>query len=156
MSRQTMSVVAVAVFALVLSSCTTKQESPISTPIGDEMPAQIESINQELPSSASGTSELSEAMRRVSAAGNYQSPAQAEQVDFELVVDADGVITEATSSVKSDNPISQTRQTAFAEAFPDAVVGKKLSELENVDRIGGSSLTTGAFNAALAELKSQL
>ncbi len=156
MTRQTLSIVAVAVFALVLSSCTTKQDSPATTPSTDGAPAQIESLNQEQSLTATGTSELAQAMRRLKVAGSYQSPAQAEQVDFELVVDSEGIITEATSTVKSDNPISQTRQTAFAEAFPTAVVGKKLADLENVDRIGGSSLTTGAFNAALAELKSQL
>lgn len=145
MTRPTITAAAVLAFGLIFSACTPLQQPAAPAEDSSSLPAQVDS-----------TTELASAMQRVSAQGNYQSPAQPEHVAFELVLDAEGVIVEANSTVTSDNPTSQMRQTAFAEAFPDAVVGKKLADLENVDRIGGSSLTTGAFNAALAELKSQL
>lgn len=153
MSRPTITAMAVLAFALILSACTPKQAFPnCDTPTL----ARAEGVMETATQAAEGTTEFAQALRRITVQCNYQSPAQAEHVAFDVVVDENGVIVEAQSTVTSDNPTSQMRQTAFAEAFPAAVVGKKLADLENVDRIGGSSLTTGAFNAALAGLKSQL
>lgn len=92
----------------------------------------------------------------VSTSTSYDSPASTEQVRFVLFVDQAGVITDAQTEVLAKAPISIMRQEAFQKDLPAAVVGKKLSELQNIDRVGGSSLTTGAFNAALADLQAQL
>lgn len=86
----------------------------------------------------------------------YQSPAQLEKVSFMVAVDPDGVITSAASSIQAENPVSVMRQESFAKDLPAVLVGKKLADLDQIDRVGGSSLTTGAFNKALAELKTQL
>jgi hypothetical protein len=77
-------------------------------------------------------------------------------VGFTLVVDNNGVITDAQTEVMGVAPTSKMRQESFAKELPKVVVGKKLADLTKVDRVGGSSLTTGAFNAALAKLKAQL
>jgi hypothetical protein len=54
------------------------------------------------------------------------------------------------------NDITKVRQTAFAVDFAEAVKGKKIAELTAIDRVGGSSLTTKAFNDSLDELRAQL
>ena len=87
---------------------------------------------------------------------SYQNPAGADDVRFTLVVDAAGTIVDAKTDVLAIHDISMKRQTAFAEGFTAAVKGKKLSELTAIDRVGGSSLTTKAFNESLAELKAGL
>lgn len=97
-----------------------------------------------------------EAGKEVTTVATYRSPAGDEQVGFTLTVDDQGVITNALAKVMAKAQISVMRQESFAKDFPAAVVGKKLSELEKIDRVGGSSLTTGAFNQALSELKSQI
>lgn len=86
----------------------------------------------------------------------YISPAGEEKVGFSVTVDADGVITAASTTVMSKNPTSVMRQKSFGDGMTAALQGKKFSELQSVDRIGGSSLTTAAFNKALADLKQQI
>lgn len=156
MTRPTITAVAILAFGLILSACTSPTTP--SNPSDDaSTPPQMETTTQPGESMLiDDTTQLAEGLKRISSPGTYQSPAQEEQVTFNLIVDEEGTIVDAASTVTSTNPTSQMRQTAFSEAFPQTVVGKKLADLENLDRIGGSSLTTGAFNKALPELKSQL
>lgn len=94
--------------------------------------------------------------KNVSTKAMYKNPAGEDEVGFALTVNADGVIVSATAEVLATHDISKKRQEAFAAEFPTALRGKKLSELLAIDRVGGSSLTTGAFNQALPELQAQL
>jgi NifU-like protein involved in Fe-S cluster formation len=95
-------------------------------------------------------------MKEVSVKKSYENPAGGDDVMFTLVVDATGIITDAKTGILAIHDISKKRQLAFAEGLPAAVKGKKLSELTTIDRVGGSSLTTKAFNDALTELKAAL
>lgn len=87
---------------------------------------------------------------------SYTNPSGSDEVGFNVMVDANGVVTGVTVDVLAVNGISKNRQTAFATDLPQAITGKKLMDLNAIDRVGGSSLTTGAFNAALPALKAQL
>lgn len=91
----------------------------------------------------------------VSAEKEYKTPSGSDNVGFSAVIDAEGVIVDTSVRVLANNEISKKRQAAFAEALPLAIKGKKLSELSAIDTVGGSSLTTRAFNESLAELKLQ-
>ena len=53
-----------------------------------------------------------------------------------------------------DNPTTLEYQARFAGGVADAVVGKKLDEL-SVDKVAGSSLTSGGFNDAVGKIKSE-
>ncbi len=48
------------------------------------------------------------------------------------------------------------KQQEFASTLTVMIKGKKLAELSQVDKVGKSTLTTEAFNAALGDLKAQL
>ncbi len=74
---------------------------------------------------------------------SYNNPSGVDMVEFNVTV-TDGIITSASATPKADNEISLRWQTAFAAEVNAKVVGKKASNL-NIDAIGGSSLTTGAF-----------
>lgn len=102
------------------------------------------------------TRTLAPGEQMVSVETNYMSPGGEEQIGFTLFVDEEGVITAAETNVLGKSPTTVMRQKSFAAELPTVVTGKKLSELSDVDRVGGSSLTTGAFNKALTELKAQL
>ena len=140
-------------FGFILTGCQSQPQSSAT-----DTPASA----QESTSSTSekGTAETSEMTstegKTLTKTQDYKSPAGEEKVGFTLVVDDAGVITDAKTEVMAVAPTSKMRQESFAKDFKAAVVGKKLSELTKVDRIGGSSLTTGAFNAALEELKKQV
>ncbi len=75
----------------------------------------------------------------------YVTPAGSDSVEFSVTV-ADGVVTAASATPKAANDISKMRQAAFAGEISSKVVGMKKSDL-NLAAVGGSSLTTAAFNA---------
>ena len=74
---------------------------------------------------------------------SYNTPAGSDKIEFDVTV-TDGVITAASATPMAENSISKMRQTSFASAVSVKVVGKKIANLQ-VDAIGGSSLTTAAF-----------
>ncbi len=94
--------------------------------------------------------------KKLTATGSYKSPAGMEEIGFTVVVDKDGMITGAEAKPMATDDKSTMFQGNFAKALPAMITGKKLSDLEKIDRTGGASLTTGAFNVALTKLKADL
>lgn len=90
---------------------------------------------------------------KYSALGNYQSPAQLEEVEINLTV-ADGVITDGEFIAKATHPTSKKLQGMFAQGFKEAVIGKNIDEV-NVIVVNGSSLTPKGFMDALEKIKTQ-
>ncbi len=99
---------------------------------------------------------VEETTKRIGIVTTYTDPAGEAEVGFTVVVDANGTIVDASAEVLGTNDITKVRQTAFAADFAEAVKGKKIAELTAIDRVGGSSLTTKAFNDSLDELRAQL
>lgn len=152
MSPKTTTLIAfVLVSSLLVAACVPGQDAGVSSsPTPTTSSESIESAAVENETQAVTDGET------VSTQTKYMSPGGEEAVRFTLIVDENGVIEEATTDVLAKSPTSILRQTSFAEAFPTVLVGKKLSELTKVDRIGGSSLTTAAFNKSLVDLQAQI
>ncbi|TKV30046.1 hypothetical protein FDK12_02345 [Arthrobacter sp. NamB2] len=85
--------------------------------------------------------------------GSYQSPAGPEEVGVTITLEAD-VVTAVEVEPMPDNPTTTMYQERFAGGISDAIVGKKLDELA-VDKVAGSSLTSGGFNEATGKIKSE-
>jgi len=85
------------------------------------------------------------------ATGDYQSPEGSESIDVSVTLD-DGVITavEVTPNATSGN--AERYQTQFAGGIADVVVGVAIDDL-SVDKVAGSSLTSGGFNDAIEQIK---
>lgn len=130
-----------------------KVAEPPLVPPGPPAPGVAVTITDPSAVTATGTNEANE--KKVSTIATYKSPAGKEEVGLTLLLDKNGVIMDAIVDTRSKNEISIKRQTAFKNALPAVVKGKKLADLGKLDRVGGSSLTTNAFNDALATLKSQ-
>lgn len=96
------------------------------------------------------------ALKKVETWATHPTPAGKERIRFRLEVDKSGAIVSAVAQILAENETSSWYQESFADVFPSALVGKKLSELSAIDRIGSSSLTTEAFNASIDELQAQL
>jgi hypothetical protein len=94
--------------------------------------------------------------RTVSARVSYNNPAGEDEVGVTLTLNKEGVIVATATEVLAAHEISKKRQESFASELTATLQGKKLSELTAIDRVGGSSLTTMAFNQALPQLKAQL
>lgn len=87
------------------------------------------------------------------ATADYQSPNGTETIKVTVTLKGD-VVTEVEVAGASVNPSPEVEryQGEFADGIAAEVVGKSLDELQ-VDRVGGSSLTSGGFNEAVNQIK---
>lgn len=85
------------------------------------------------------------------AEGSYQTPGGQESVEVELTV-ADDVVTGVTVTPQATGGNAERFQGQFASGIADEVVGQDLAGLA-VDKVSGSSLTSGGFNAALDQIR---
>ena len=83
--------------------------------------------------------------------GDYQAPSGTETVEVTVTL-ADNVITEVEAVGEATDAQAKRYQSEFAEGIADVVVGKNIDEI-SVDKVGGSSLTSGGFNAAIDAIK---
>jgi uncharacterized protein with FMN-binding domain len=83
--------------------------------------------------------------------GDYQAPSGSETVEVTLTL-ADNVITEVEVVGDATDGQAKLHQGEFADGIADVVVGKNIDEI-SVDKVGGSSLTSGGFNAAVDAIK---
>jgi|SRR5690606_26288033 len=111
--------------------------------------ADAEEENSDVTGSASGEYENG----TYTADGAYQTPETVEQISVTLTLDA-GVVTEV--SVTGDPQARETEQYQgeFIDGIAEEVVGVAIDELD-VSRVAGSSLTSGGFNSAVEDIKSQ-
>jgi hypothetical protein len=85
---------------------------------------------------------------------SYLTPARTEhKMDITLTVDA-GVVTDASIVYDEGEGFSNQHQERFDAAYKAEVIGKTLSEI-SLSRVGGASLTTTAFNDAVAKIAAQ-
>ncbi|MFW0774663.1 hypothetical protein ACLRGI_16015 [Paenarthrobacter nitroguajacolicus] len=85
--------------------------------------------------------------------GKYTSPNGQETVGVELTLAADKV-SAVNITVHPSNPNTKKFQGEFASGIAAQIVGKDIDEL-NVTKVAGSSLTSGGFNEAVEQIKSQ-
>lgn len=85
--------------------------------------------------------------------GNYVSPNGTETVGVELTL-AGGTVTAVDITQHPSNPNTRKFQGEFAGGIADQVVGKSIDEL-NVSKVAGSSLTSGGFNQAVEQIRSE-
>ncbi|MEJ1088408.1 hypothetical protein WDU99_08770 [Microbacterium sp. Mu-80] len=87
------------------------------------------------------------------AEGAYQTPETVETVSVTMTL-TDDVVTAVEVDGDPTAPESTRFQGQFIAGIADVVVGQKLDELD-VDRVAGSSLTSGGFNQAVVGIKDQ-
>ncbi|HET7782174.1 hypothetical protein PV768_03605 [Pseudarthrobacter sp. CC4] len=88
-----------------------------------------------------------------SADGTYVSPNGTETVGVQLTLAA-GTVTDVQITQHPSNPNTRKFQGEFAGGIAAQVVGRNIDEL-NVSKVAGSSLTSGGFNKALEQIKSE-
>lgn len=87
------------------------------------------------------------------AEGSYQTPETVEQISVTLTLE-EGIVSEVTVEGDPQAPETEQYQGAFIGGIAEEVVGVAIDDLE-VSRVSGSSLTSGGFNAAVEDIKSQ-
>ena len=88
-----------------------------------------------------------------SAEGEYVSPAGPSKILVEITIQNDSVAAVTVTPEQTD-PTAKGFQTQFANGIADLIVGRDIDILK-VSRVGGSSLTSGGFNDALAQIKAE-
>ncbi len=86
-----------------------------------------------------------------SATGSYQAPSGTESVEVTVTLKGD-VITDVTVIGDATDPQAKQHQGEFIGGIAGVVVGKDIDSIQ-VDKVGGSSLTSGGFNKAIEEIK---
>lgn len=86
------------------------------------------------------------------ASGSYSSPGGEESITVTLTLTGD-VITGATAVGDATSPPSSQYQEKFVSNFANLIVGKDIDDV-SLDKVAGSSLTSGGFNAAVESIKS--
>ena len=85
------------------------------------------------------------------AEGSYQAPSGTESVDVTITLKGD-VISSVEVVRNATDPQAKQHQGEFIAGISDVVVGKDIDTIK-VDKVGGSSLTSGGFNKAVEEIK---
>ncbi|MBA4021507.1 MAG: calcium-binding protein [Gordonia sp.] len=88
-----------------------------------------------------------------SATGTYNSPGGEQSVGVTVTL-SNSVITALTLDTSQTKGTSAEFQAKFASGIDSLVVGKSIDELD-VSKVSGSSLTSGGFNNAIDEIKSE-
>jgi uncharacterized protein with FMN-binding domain len=83
--------------------------------------------------------------------GSYQAPSGTEEIEVTVTL-VDNVITEVSVEGKARDPQAKQHQGEFIEGIAAEVVGKSIDELD-VDKVGGSSLTSKGFTKAINAIK---
>ena len=100
-------------------------------------------------------SEEAAILRELRSTVTYTVPGGSHTVDFSIAVDDAGIIQKVSGFDVTD-PGHQGSIDKFSTALTTTIQGKKLNELEAVDKVGTSTLTTDAFNVSLTGIKEQL
>jgi uncharacterized protein with FMN-binding domain len=127
--------------------------SVAGTAAGCAPAAQAPAAQGAAPASESAASTGSYKDGTYSADGKYTSPNGIETVGVELTL-ASGAVSDVKITPHPSNPNTRKFQGEFASGIQAQVVGKKLDEIK-VSKVAGSSLTSGGFNRAVADIKTQ-
>lgn len=88
-----------------------------------------------------------------SVTGNYISPGGSESVGVTLTLN-NGKIIDSIVTPEATRNESKRWQNVFVENYKQYVIGKNIDEVK-LDRVSGSSLTSGGFNDALSKIRNE-
>jgi uncharacterized protein with FMN-binding domain len=156
-----------ALLALSLTACTAAQTTNPATSPDTSAGSSTESASEaatenERTASPSPPAQAPESGARNDTAGSYRDGeysatgwygSEPSHHDVTLTI-TDDTVTDVEITTPAENETSLGYQQRFAEALPQAIVGRKVSEL-NVDRLAGSSGCSEGFMDALAQIRDQ-
>jgi uncharacterized protein with FMN-binding domain len=142
-------IVSVAAGALILGNSTGEKDKSEEDNVTTQVPpAEVDTQNNSANTSVSEYKDGS-----YSAEGSYISPGGTDVIKVTLTLDED-LVTEVKVAPVEANGESRNYISLFSSGVSGVVVGENIDEI-NVGKINGSSLTSGGFNKALEEIKSQ-
>lgn len=146
-TRATGVVAAVAAVGLATAACGSDDATASDTTQSSGAAASATSAT----GSAGGSGEYKSGT--YSATGHYVSPGGPQQIGVTVTLD-NATITKVDLDRSHTRGTSAEFQAKFAGGINSEVVGKNIDDLD-VHKVSGSSLTSGGFNDAIAQIKSQ-
>ncbi len=137
------------------NSAVTPVETPATnrteTPARTDTPAEDMEMNVDAEVGMDIDPETTTSGKAFTSSASYLTPARTtHNIDVTLTV-ANGIVTDASVVYDKKEGFSNGNQERFNGAFKAEVVGKPLSTI-SLSRVGGASLTSEAFNTAVANI----
>jgi hypothetical protein len=145
--------------SVATSTATGQNEEPTTTPptsvvspeVADTKSTSSESNTPVETTTPDVTTVYADGVHQVTT--EYRAPGNARHTVAVAMTLANDVVTAVSITYGGDTvAASKNYQSKFDNALPAQVIGKKLDGIA-LSRVGGASLTTGAFNNALAQVK---
>lgn len=145
-TKPTIAVLAGLTLAGSLASCAAQTAADPTEETTSEATAPVE----ETPGEATDTTYTD---GTYSDTGSYQAPSGTETIEVTITLKNDTI--EAVEVVgEATDPQAKLHQGEFINGIAGIVVGKNIDQIQ-VDKVGGSSLTSGGFNAAVDAIKAE-
>jgi hypothetical protein len=120
----------------------------LPAPEASNLPAPTETIPTPREGVAASTATFT-------ADASYLTPARTQHdIRVSLIIDNTGVVTDANVIYDNGDGFSNANQERFDRAYKTEVVGRSLDNI-SLARVGGASLTSGAFNEAVAKIRAE-
>lgn len=88
-----------------------------------------------------------------SAVGSYQTPGGDESIGVTVTLES-GSVTDIQTEPMPSNPTTELYQGRFSSGIREQIVGRPIDDLA-VDKVSGSSLTSGGFRSAIEQIKNE-
>lgn len=88
-----------------------------------------------------------------SATGSYQTPGGEESIGVTVTLES-GIVSDVQTEPMPSNATTELYQGKFSSGIREQIVGTPLADL-SVDKVSGSSLTSGGFRTAIEQIKSE-
>lgn len=153
-SSKKQKLIASGVLAFIILAAISLSVMPPADTVAKDNPAAPTNLGEApdtLASPAEVTSEYKDGSYK--ATGSYRTPESTETIDVAITVQH-GVVTSSSVAQVPQDRSSEYYQKDFANNYKTFVEGRSLDSI-NLNRVSGSSLTSGGFNKALAEIKKQ-
>ena len=139
-------IVAIGSFFIIYSNLTNKQQSSFNSGSTISAANKSSSILKSIDSNTG--------IQTLNITQNYQVP-EGGQNTLKLTINLEnGIIKDSSASNTSTERQSEQYDQRFESSYKSKIIGKKLADISDV-YVSGASLTTGAFQAAVAKLQSQ-
>ena len=133
---------------LALAGCSTAAADTT-----DAASTEASSSTESSTDTSTGTAGAAYADGTYTATGSYQTPETVETIEVTITL-ADDIITAVEVSGDPQASESERYQSEFIGGIDDEVVGQNIDDI-SVDRVAGSSLTSGGFNDAIDAIKDE-
>lgn len=133
---------------LALAGCSTAAADTT-----DAASTEASSSTESSTDTSAGTAGAAYADGTYTATGSYQTPETVEKIEVTITL-ADDIITAVEVSGDPQASESERYQSEFIGGIDDEVVGQNIDDI-SVDRVAGSSLTSGGFNDAIDAIKDE-